>query len=218
MKQKIFKPDYQNSLVSLSNSILKHYGLPARHQTLPELDAALAEKNPRTVILLVLDGMGIDMLEHNLPENSFLRSHIIKPISSVYPPTTAAATTSIYSGLPPLEHGWAGWQCYFKEYGRNIEPFLKRDFYTGKSLDIDVGKEFLSHKKLFEQINEQGKYKAYGVARFFGGYNVQTMSDVCNKIAGFQKQKIRNLFWHIIKNLIRPCIAPAVIVKRPKQK
>ena len=185
---KICKPDYKNGLVNLANSILQYFECPIHHSTLPALDKFL-EKNYQTVVLLVLDGMGVDMLEHNLSEKSFLRRHLFKEISSVFPPTTTAATTSIYTGLTPQEHGWAGWQCYFKEYGRNIEPFLKRDFYTGKSLDVDVGKEFLSHKKLFEQINEQGKYKAYGVARFWGGYNVETMNDVCGKIVELSKGK-----------------------------
>lgn len=185
---KVCKPDYKNSLVNLANSILQYFECPIHHSTLPTLDDFL-QNEYQTVVLLVLDGMGVDMLENNLSENSFLRRHLAQKISSVFPPTTTAATTSIYTGLTPQEHGWAGWQCYFKEYGRNVEPFLKRDFYTGKSLDVDVGKEFLSHKKLFEQINEQGKYKAYGVARFWGGYNVETMNDVCGKIAELSKGK-----------------------------
>lgn len=198
MKQKIFKPDYQNSLVSLSNSILKHYGLPARHQTLPELDAALAEKNPRTVILLVLDGMGTDMLEHNLPENSFLRSHIIKPISSVYPPTTAAATTSIYSGLPPLEHGWAGWQCYFEEYGRCVELFRNFDYYTQQPLSTPSPEQIMGFKRLNEQIAESGAAEGYGVAQPWGNFEVKSFDDICRileKLSRKDEKKFVLAYW-----------------------
>lgn len=198
MKQKIFKPDYQNSLVSLSNSILKHYGLPARHQTLPELDAALAEKNPRTVILLVLDGMGIDMLEHNLPENSFLRSHVIKPISSVYPPTTAAATTSIYSGLPPLEHGWAGWQCYFEEYGRCVELFRNFDYYTQQQLSTPSPEQIMGFKRLNEQIAESGAAEGYGVAQPWGNFEVKSFDDICRileKLSRKDEKKFVLAYW-----------------------
>lgn len=185
---KVCKPDYRKSLVNLSNSILQYFECPTHHSTLPVLDGFL-QQNYQTVVLLVLDGMGVDMLKHNLSEKSFLRKHMVEEISSVFPPTTTAATTSIYTGLTPQEHGWAGWQCYFKEYEKNIELFLNRDFYNGKSLDTDVGKEFLAHKKLFEQITEQGKYKAYGVARFFGNYKVESMNDVCNKITELAKSK-----------------------------
>ncbi|UKI50367.1 MAG: hypothetical protein L6U99_02720 [Clostridium sp.] len=34
---------------------------------------------------------------------------------SIYPSTTAAATTAAISGLAPLESGWTGWQNYVKE-------------------------------------------------------------------------------------------------------
>ncbi len=185
---KVCKPDYKNSLVNLANSVLQYFECPIHHETLPVLDNLL-QQDYQTVVLLVLDGMGVDMLEHNLSDKSFLRKHMLKEISSVFPPTTTAATTSIYTGLTPQEHGWAGWQCYFKEYKKNIELFLNRDFYQSKSLDVNVGKEFLKHKKLFEQINEQGKYKAYGVARFFGNYKIESMNDVCNKIVELAKEK-----------------------------
>lgn len=183
---KVCKPDYTKSLVNLSNSILQYFECPTHHSTLPELDKFL-EKEYKTIVLLVLDGMGVDMLEQNLSPKSFLRTHIKDKISSVFPPTTTAATSSIYSGYTPQEHGWAGWQCYFKEYGRNIELFLNRDFYSGENLKIDINKEFQPPKKLFEQINEQGKYKAYGVARFWGGYDVESMNDVCDKIVELSK-------------------------------
>ena len=183
MQQKIFKPDYSHGLVNLSNSLAVHFGLPAGHSTLPELDRALNEHDYKNVVLLVMDGMGSDMLRQNLPENSFLRSHLTADISSVYPPTTAAATTSIYSGLTPKEHGWAGWQCYFKEYDKNIELFRDVELYSQQPAGTHVGKDFLDYKKLFERINEAGKYAAYGVAACWGDFTISSFEDVCDKIA-----------------------------------
>lgn len=182
MAQKLFKPDYKHGLVNLSNSVLIHFGLKPKHPGLPELDKAFSEKDYKNVILLVMDGMGCDMLRHNLEKESFLRKYIKTGISSVYPPTTTAATTSIYSGLCPKEHGWAGWQCYFKEYGKNIELFRNLDFYTQQPAGTDVGKEFLDYKKLYEQIREAGKYKAYGVAMPWGDFNVGSFDDICRRI------------------------------------
>ena len=185
---KVCKPDYRKSLVNLSNSILQYFECPTHHSTLHELDAFL-QQDYQIVVLWVMDGMGVDMLKHNLSEKSFLRKHMVEEISSVFPPTTTAATTSVYTGLTPQEHGWAGWQCYFKEYEKNIELFLNRDFYSGKNLDADVGQEFLENKKLFQQINEQGKYKAYGVSQFWGGHNINDLNDICNKIVELSKGK-----------------------------
>lgn len=95
----------------ISNSLLKHYGAKPYHATLPLVDNLLA-KNYRNVVLLIMDGMGINVLERTLSENAFLRDHVIAEISSVFPPTTTAATTSILTGKTPAEHGWIGWPCY----------------------------------------------------------------------------------------------------------
>ena len=34
----MYKPDYDNSLVNLSNSILKHFNVKPLHNTVPEID------------------------------------------------------------------------------------------------------------------------------------------------------------------------------------
>ena len=39
-------------------------------------------------------------------ENSFLYRNMVKEISSVVPATTTASTTSMLTGLSPMEHGW----------------------------------------------------------------------------------------------------------------
>lgn len=189
MKQTIFKPNYQQGLVNLSNSILKHYGLTTHHSTLSELDDVLATHSYQTICLLVLDGMGMDMLEHNLPENSFLRSHIKMPISSVYPPTTTAATTSIYSGLTPQEHGYAGWQCYFKEYDCCVELFRNLDYYTQEKLSGSVIDDFLSYEKLFEQVEKSGTAKGYGIAQPWGNFEIKDFDDICNHISELSHKK-----------------------------
>lgn len=189
MKQNIFKPDYQHGLVNLSNSILKHYKLESKHSSLKELDEALSKKDYQTVCLLVLDGMGIDMLEHNLPENSFLRSHIKTSISSVYPPTTTAATISIYSGLTPQEHGYAGWQCYFKEYDRCIELFRNIDFYTQQKVPCSITQDFLNYEKLYEKIEKSGVARGYGVAMPWGNFEIKDFDDICYHISNLSHQK-----------------------------
>lgn len=191
MKQAIFKPDYQHGLVNLSCSLLKYYGLSSKHSSLPELDKILQQKDYRTIILLVLDGMGIDMLAHNLPQNSFLRSHFQTTISSVYPPTTTAATTSLYSGLTPLEHGHIGWQCYFEEYNRNIELFRNLDFYTQEKIDGNVVKEFLNYDKLYTQIEHFGVARGYGVAQPWGDFEIKDFDAICSNLLKLSRKEER---------------------------
>ncbi len=118
----MLKINYNNSLVSLTNSILAHYGKDTFHPTLPVLDEILSNKY-KNIVLLVLDGLGINILAKHLNESSFLRAHIKSEISSVFPPTTTAATTSILTGKTPLEHGWLGWSLYFKEIDKCVDIF-----------------------------------------------------------------------------------------------
>lgn len=58
----IFKFDYNHSILAVSNSLLKHYGVPTFHPSLKSLDERL-NKNPQNIILMILDGMGIDLIK-----------------------------------------------------------------------------------------------------------------------------------------------------------
>ena len=115
-------PDYDHCLVNFSNSILKKFGAETTAKTLPLADRYL-EGNHRNVVVLLLDAMGISILEKHLEPDGFFRSHLAGSFDSVYPPTTVAATTSMLSGLYPNEHGWLGWDVYFPQIGKNVTVF-----------------------------------------------------------------------------------------------
>ena len=119
-------PDYHHCLVNLANSVLKKFGAETTAETLASADAALAA-DYRNVVLLLLDGMGVSVVEKHLAEDGFFRSHLKDTYDSVYPPTTVAATTSVLSGLYPNEHGWLGWDMFFPELGRNVTVFTTRE-------------------------------------------------------------------------------------------
>ncbi len=97
-------PDYDHSIVSIANSILRAFGAECRHKSLPLLDRYL-DKGFKNVLLMLFDGMGTEALSDHLPENSFLRRHVADTLSSVFPPTTTAALPSVETGLTPFEHG-----------------------------------------------------------------------------------------------------------------
>jgi len=64
----------------------------------------------RAVVLLVLDGFGwlhLDAARAHVPELAGLEGG---PITTVVPSTTAAALTSIASGMPPARHGMIGYR------------------------------------------------------------------------------------------------------------
>ena len=91
-------PDYENCLVNLANSVLKRFGAETMHKTLPSADAYLS-KGHRNVVVLLMDAMGMSILEKHLDKDGFFRSNLVGTFDSVYPPTTVAATTSLISGL-----------------------------------------------------------------------------------------------------------------------
>ena len=114
---------YNNCLTNLSNSILKYYQVDTFHNSLQYLDKQLIEKNSNHVILILLDGLGTNILNYHLNKNEFLIKNKKKDIFSVIPTTTTAATTTLMSGLNPVEHGWIGWDVYFEDIGKIVTLF-----------------------------------------------------------------------------------------------
>lgn len=117
------RPDYTHSILNLSNSVLADFGIPPYHATLPILDGILAHGAYRHVVLLVCDAMGSMNLDELMKQDSFLLQHRRDCISSVFPPTTTAATTTLMSGLSPAQHGWLGWQPFFPQLNDAVELF-----------------------------------------------------------------------------------------------
>lgn len=64
----------------------------------------------RSVVLLLLDGLGWDALDTNRTRLPALASLEGGPIPTVVPSTTATALTSLTTGLPPSQHGVVGFR------------------------------------------------------------------------------------------------------------
>lgn len=159
------KPDYDNCLVNLSNSILKAFGAETTAPTLKMADKYL-EGSYKNVVVLLMDAMGISILEKHLDSDGFLRSHLAGSYSSVFPPTTVAATTSVLSGLYPNEHGWLGWDMYYPELDKNVTVFTNneqmREDEDGNirplvpAAEYNAGFRFTPYKNIISKINEAG--------------------------------------------------------------
>jgi predicted AlkP superfamily pyrophosphatase or phosphodiesterase len=92
------------------------FGLP--------LDAALTAGLPerfRNVILLVVDGMRLDLFGEYLRADRALRGVMdglqFAPLTSIAPSTTSAALTTLWTGRQPAEHGIIGYELFLKEFG-----------------------------------------------------------------------------------------------------
>jgi len=126
------RPDYAGgSLVNLVASIVDSRGGTAFHPPLRELHI---DESARNVVLLIIDGLGDNLLKRRAAGGELARRRK-RAITSVFPSTTASAITTSYTGRTPVEHGLTGWFTYFGEAGCVSAPlpFRSRGDYLSLS-------------------------------------------------------------------------------------
>jgi hypothetical protein len=109
------KPDYSGGgLLNLMASLVAGRGGVPRH---PLASFPLHGISDATnVVLLIVDGLGDGFLQRRGAGGELARRRR-SALTSVFPPTTAAAITTSYTGCSPLEHGLTGWYTYFGAAG-----------------------------------------------------------------------------------------------------
>ena len=165
----IVRNNYNECLTNLACSIRKYFDLAYKHNTLAYIDALLEKYQPKNVVTILCDGMGSNILDRMLDREDFLIKNRLKPITTVFPATTVAATTSMLTGLNPCETAMLGWTMYYKELDQIIVTFfnsLKEDSSKPLKEAMLYNQEHMIRKTIMEEINEQGKYKAYKLFPF----------------------------------------------------
>ena len=146
---KLRRPDYNQSILNVSNTFLHHYGVETEYKGIKELEDKLQSNTYNHIIYILLDGMGANIVNKHLTKEDALRKYMVKPITSVFPPTTVAATNSVLSGLPPISTGYLGWVQYFEEEQSDVAVFLNRDFYDASiTFDHIVREKYLSYDNI----------------------------------------------------------------------
>jgi predicted AlkP superfamily pyrophosphatase or phosphodiesterase len=173
-------PDYDNSILNLINSIEKYFGLENGHPTLEIVDTILENKY-RNVVVMVFDAMGSRNLQDILSDDCFLRTHLLKEISSVFPPTTTAATTTLESGLAPSEHAWLGWSLHFPEVSDNVNIFINTNDDDQTVADYHVAGRYLPFKSVVAKINEVCDARAESISRF-GSYHTESFEEIIESV------------------------------------
>jgi len=189
-------PDYDDSILSIASSVLRHYGAEGcTHPSQPLLDEAL-KSNPRNVVVMLFDGMGVNLLQEHLPEDAFLRRHLAAPISSVFPPTTVAATTTIQTGMAPVEHGWLGWTLYFKEAGAAVETFSNRIAATGKpASEKSLAEKLLPTRSVIERVHEAAPDVDAELVSMRSRYHTISAALSCARTASICRKKGRHYIY-----------------------
>ncbi len=128
--------------------------LSPRAAPMPDWVPASA-RDARQIVLLVIDGLGWEQLQERVHLAPTLAAMTGGPITTVVPSTTAAALTSIATGLTPGEHGLVGyrmdmsgevlnvlrWHTSRGDARRQIEPSVTQPFapFLGERVPV-VGK------------------------------------------------------------------------------
>lgn len=174
-KREICFPDYKDSIVNLSCSIQQYYGITPLHDTLPQIDEILSH-NHRHVVVILLDGLGMNILRDNLTYRDFLPRHLLTDYSSVFPSTTVASTTSFLSGKTPIEHGWLGWDVYFEQENKTVTCFSNNlQGTTEQAAEYNIPNKYLPYENIIDQINATGNAKAKAIFPF-GAEPYKTLS------------------------------------------
>ncbi len=88
---------------------------------LPPLEADLwqpVSRGAKRVVVLTLDAFGWNLLqaEQNHLDGLLKRADIVESLTSIFPSTTVAALSSLWTGAAPAQHGMLGLTMFFPEY------------------------------------------------------------------------------------------------------
>ncbi len=172
-------PDYENCVANLPNSILKYFGAEPAGSSSKLLDKYLKE-DYKNIVLLVLDGLGCSILGWNAERMGFMRTHSVGNVNSVFPSATVAATTSLMTGLQPCEHGWLGWDVYYKDLDQVVTVY--KNTIVGKkkqAADYFVAGTITPYKSIFDRLTEAG-VKNYCVSPY-GEEKAETFDEIIDK-------------------------------------
>jgi predicted AlkP superfamily pyrophosphatase or phosphodiesterase len=174
-------PDYDGYCLSnVPSTILSMFGVQNGRTKLPRdafgsADTDGAEK----IVLMIFDGLGLPEWRRQEQRGFFgamTRGGHVRPITTVFPSTTAAALTSVATGLTPQEHGLIEWFLYLKEADMTILslPFTPLGGKGSDELRARVSPEILFEgKPVFETLREQGIDTYSFLSRYvtYGGYS-----------------------------------------------
>ena len=186
-------PDYSNCCLNLISSIAGYFGCPLQHPKLPFLEEKLKGRRYQNIIVMLFDGMGMELLTRALPEDSFLRTHLGHVLSAVYPSTTTNATTAIECGLSPREAGWLGWTLYFPQIDKPVDIFT--NLSNGQpAADYSVADRFLPRPMIFPRITAAGQAEACHVSRY-GDIRVDTVDELFDTVLSLARDEKRRYIY-----------------------
>ena len=187
------KPDYSKyCLPNVPNTLLSLLGVDPGRPTLPKDALGGTETGGvENVILMLFDGLGYRELSRQGGSGFFgslTKKGSVRPISTIFPSTTAAALTSVSTGLTPQEHGLPEWFVYMEELGEIVVtlPFTRagesgRDTLVG-SFDP---RALFDGKTIFQKLKEGGVHSTSLTGRPLAKTAYTTVSRAGSDVAAY---------------------------------
>ncbi|MHB8701380.1 MAG: alkaline phosphatase family protein [Nitrososphaerales archaeon] len=116
------------------------------------------------LVFLLLDGFGYNLVKDALTRSTLpafqevTSESLFVPLTSVFPSTTSAATTTLHTGLTPQEHGILGYTMYLQEIGA-ISQMLRFTPVLGRNSLFDLGfdpQTFIGSETIHEKMVRNG--------------------------------------------------------------
>jgi hypothetical protein len=146
-------PDYQGGgLLNLMQTLSWELGGPDLGYPPLATDVLAGIGHHRHVCLLLIDGLGAAQLRRLGPETR-LNLRRRATLSSVFPPTTAAAVSTVLTGQPPGRHGLIGWHQLHGEEIIAPLPLYVRHSAGSASAPQQLADTLFSAPPLFERFS-----------------------------------------------------------------
>ncbi len=154
-------PNFRNGVYNVPHTILNILGIKDN-----EAIESLKDLQEDRIFFILVDALGYNLFEKYI-KNSCNCEHL--KLTSLFPSTTSAVLTTLYTGLSPKEHGILEWYMYYEEFGEIIKtlPFSRRD---GKENDelIKLGfspEHLFNLPTIFEKLEKEGMKSQFLVKR-----------------------------------------------------
>ena len=201
-------PDYENSIVNLSSWVLKNFEIDHVNKPL-NLEIGFDK-----IVLTVIDALGCTALEKVMRFYRPRNFSNFECITSVFPSTTTAALTSLYTAHTPSAHGMLGYILFLKEYGflTNMIEITPVGMDRDRLVDRMDLRNFLPVPTIFERLQKiksyvvsPARYQGSGLSKIIHkgakvvGYT--SIGDLIVKVSSLMRMKERSLIVVYIPNV-----------------
>jgi hypothetical protein len=169
---------------------------------LPARITDLVREHERVALILV-DALGWEFVQRHA-SHPLLRRMDIEPLTSMFPSTTTAHLTTLYSGLPVQAHGLYEWRVYEPRLDKVIVPLRFVSDPDGLELALDAA-ELLPSPTIFERLGVASAVlqpahiwpSRYGAAAFAGAA-VTAFTDLADGVRRLGTPGLSYLYWDAV--------------------